>query len=99
MLNVSHPALLRKDVQQRTSVNWLLIESLDELVHYRFGVQAETSAGLGAERWANVSTGYNPGIIKEVYVSPGMPAGRARAGQCSVLTPKWRKIKKCQENT
>lgn len=53
----------RKEIQEKTYLNYLLAENLDENVTYHFMVRAETSAGLGAETLGNVTTGYNIGFF------------------------------------
>jgi protein sidekick len=52
----------RKEVQEKSRLNYLLAGNLEENVTYFFNVRAETSAGLGiVPMTGNVTTGYNEG--------------------------------------
>lgn len=52
----------RKDIQEKTQLNYFLAENLEENTTYFFTVHAQNSAGDGINTTGNVTTGYNTGI-------------------------------------
>uniref|UniRef100_A0A915E8P4 Protein sidekick-like protein n=1 Tax=Ditylenchus dipsaci TaxID=166011 RepID=A0A915E8P4_9BILA len=74
----------RKEVQEKSRINYLLAGNLEENVTYYFNVKAETSAGLGlTPATGNVTTGYNLG-------SPESPERPAVIPEQSTFLVKWK---------
>lgn len=51
----------KKEIQEKTTSTYLVVNNLDENVTYFFSVRAETLAGYGDEVIGNVTIGPNPG--------------------------------------
>lgn len=57
----------RKDIQEKTQLNYFLAKNMEENATYFFTVWAQTSAGDGIKTTGNVTTGYNPGSFSRNF--------------------------------
>ncbi|CAD5218681.1 unnamed protein product [Bursaphelenchus okinawaensis] len=72
----------RKEIQEKTTLPYLLASSLEENTTYSFTVQARTSVGLGVPVSSNVTIGYNRG-------APGAPTKPIVLPEQSSFLMKW----------